>query len=64
MNLARIELEPAEIPNIATKSIRSQINAHFKSLGYRYVTLDLQGYRSGSFNEGVLKNSIGPPQQN
>ena len=38
-DLARIELEPAEMPNIATKSIRSQIDEHFKSLGYRYVTL-------------------------
>ena len=58
-DLARIELEPAEIPNIATKSIRSQINAHFKSLGYRHVTLDLQGYRSGSLNEGVLQIPVG-----
>ena len=50
-DLARIELEPAEIPNVTTKSVRSQIDEHFKSLGYRYVTLDLQGYRSGSLNE-------------
>ena len=63
-NLARIELEPAEIPNIATTSIRSQIDEHFKSLGYRYVTLDLQGYRSGSLNEGVLKVSIEQPKRN
>ena len=61
-DLARIELEPAEIPNITAKSIRSQIDEHFKSLGYRYVTLDLQGYRSGSLNEGVLKVSINQPQ--
>lgn len=62
-DLARIELEPAEIPNITMKSIRSQIDEHFKSLGYRYVTLDLQGYRSGSLNEGVPKVSINQPQQ-
>lgn len=63
-DLARIELEPAEIPNVTTKSVRSQIDEHFKSLGYRYVTLDLQGYRSGSLNEGVPKISIELPQKN
>ena len=62
-DLARIELEPTEIPNIATKSIRSKIDEHFKSLGYRYVTLDLEGYRSGSLNEGVLKISAGQSRQ-
>lgn len=51
--LARIELDPQEIEHTATKPIRAQINEKFKSLGYRYVTLDLQGYRSGSLNEGL-----------
>ncbi len=46
-------------PRVATKPIRTQINEHFRSLGYKYVTLDLQGYRSGSLNEGVLKISVG-----
>jgi uncharacterized protein len=58
-DLARIELEPSEIPQISTKSIRSQIDEYFKLLGYQYVTLDLQGYRSGSLNEGVLKIQVG-----
>ncbi len=58
-DLARIELEPSEIPQITTKSIRSQIDEYFKLLGYQYVTLDLQGYRSGSLNEGVLKIQVG-----
>ncbi|MDE0300073.1 MAG: ATP-dependent sacrificial sulfur transferase LarE [Candidatus Poribacteria bacterium] len=62
-DLARIELEPQEISNIATKSMRTQIDEYFKSLGYRYVTLDLQGYRSGSLNEGVANVSIGRSQQ-
>ena len=59
-DLARIELEPTEFPHITPKSIRSQINKHFTSLGYKHVTLDLQGYRSGSLNEGVLKISVPP----
>ena len=51
--LARIELDPQEIEHMATKQIRGQINEKFKSLGYQYVTLDLQGYRPGSLNEGL-----------
>jgi uncharacterized protein len=55
--LARIEVDPQEIEFVAAKSIRSQINEQFKSLGYEHVALDLQGYRSGSLNEGLLSVS-------
>ena len=55
--LARIEVDPQEIEFIAAKSIRTQINEKFKSLGYEHVALDLQGYRSGSLNEGLLNVS-------
>jgi uncharacterized protein len=53
--LARIELEAEEISRLHQKETRSQINEHFKTLGYAHVTLDLQGYRSGSLNEGISK---------
>ena len=53
--LARIELEPAEMSRFLRTNARQQVSAHFKTLGYAYVTLDLQGYRSGSLNEGVAK---------
>ena len=55
--LARIEVDPQEIEFVAAKSIRAQINERFKSLGYEHVALDLQGYRSGSLNEGLLNLS-------
>ncbi len=55
--LARIEVNPQEIEFVAAKSIRTQINERFKSLGYEHVALDLQGYRSGSLNEGLLNLS-------
>ena len=55
--LARIEVDPQEIDFVAAKSIRTQINERFKSLGYEHVALDLQGYRSGSLNEGLLNLS-------
>lgn len=53
--LARIELEPAEMSRFLRTNARKQVSAHFKTLGYAHVTLDLQGYRSGSLNEGVAK---------
>lgn len=53
--LARIELEPAEMSRFLRTDARQQVSVHFKTLGYAHVTLDLQGYRSGSLNEGVAK---------
>ena len=52
-DLARIELEAQEISSLLSKTVRHDISAHFKTIGYTHVTLDLQGYRSGSLNEGV-----------
>lgn len=54
-DLARIELEAEEISRLEQKEARNKINAHFKTLGYEHVTIDLQGYRSGSLNEGIKK---------
>ena len=46
---ARIEVEPADFVRVTETA--KQIVASFKSLGYTNVTLDLQGFRSGSMNE-------------
>ncbi len=54
-DLARIELEAEEIYRLQQKDARNKINTHFKTLGYAHVTIDLQGYRSGSLNEGIKK---------
>ncbi len=48
---ARIELGVQEIPRIADDRLRNSIVASLKELGFTYVTLDLQGYRTGSMNE-------------
>ena len=48
---ARIEVGHEEIPWLLDPSTRDQIVKHLKSLGFIYVTLDLQGYRTGSMNE-------------
>ncbi len=52
--LARIELPVADLPRLLQEPLRSRVIARFKELGYTYITLDIQGFRSGSGNE-VLK---------
>jgi uncharacterized protein len=48
-NLARIEVGKVDMERIL--SHREEIIADLKKLGYLYVTLDLEGYRTGSMNE-------------
>ena len=52
--LARIEIPRDEIPRLWEDERHSKIVARFRQLGYLYVAVDLQGFRSGSMNE-VLK---------
>jgi len=54
--LARIEVPEADFGRIMQKEIREEIVAKFTEYGFRYVTFDLQGYRTGSMNK-VLQNS-------
>jgi uncharacterized protein len=49
-DLARVEVEPAELPRLAEPGVRDRVVNGLKALGYRYVTLDLEGFRSGSMN--------------
>jgi pyridinium-3,5-biscarboxylic acid mononucleotide sulfurtransferase len=51
--LARIEVPPAEIARLSDPAVRDGLSARFKQLGFRFVTLDLEGFRSGSLNELV-----------
>ena len=48
---ARIEVGPQELPRLVEEPLRQQLVAYLKSLGFTYVTVDLQGYRTGSMNE-------------
>lgn len=48
--LARIELGPSELKRVLEGDMVSRISAGLKALGYRHVTLDLEGYRRGSLN--------------
>ena len=51
--IARIEIMPEEFSRLISEEIRTQIYAYLKKLGFSYVTLDLQGYRTGSMNETI-----------
>ena len=50
-SLARIEVYPEEMSRLMNGSLREKVVNCLKKIGYRYVTLDLQGFRSGSMNE-------------
>jgi uncharacterized protein len=52
-DLARIELPADAIARLATDETREAIRARLHDLGFRYVTLDLDGFRSGSMNAGL-----------
>jgi uncharacterized protein len=49
-DVARVEVEPGDLARFADESTRQQAVEALKALGYRYVTLDLEGFRSGSMN--------------
>ena len=49
--LARIEVPPEGLAKLAEPAVCADLVRYLKGLGFRYVTLDLQGFRSGSLNE-------------
>jgi uncharacterized protein len=53
--IARIELPPSEFAKILEGNIAAEIATTLKAYGFKIVTLDLLGFRSGSLNEGVVK---------
>lgn len=52
-DLARVEVPLAELPRFTEPAVREDLSQRLKELGFRYVTLDLEGFRSGSLNEMV-----------
>jgi len=56
--LARLEVPEADIARLSQPEIREEIVHRLQELGYRYVTLDLQGFRSGSMNETMNNETM------
>ena len=50
-DIVRIELLPADIGRFMEPGLRAEVVDGFKKIGFTYVTIDLQGYRTGSMNE-------------
>jgi uncharacterized protein len=48
--MARIEVPPGDLNRLVEGPLRGELVAHFKSLGFKFVSLDLEGFRSGSLN--------------
>lgn len=57
--LARVEVAADRIEMLARPEVRRQVHDRLRQLGYAYVTLDMEGYRTGSLNE-VLSDSPAP----
>jgi uncharacterized protein len=49
-DVARIEVPAADLPKLVEPALRVELIQHFKSLGFKSITLDLEGFRSGSMN--------------
>jgi len=56
--IARIELLKDDFPKILTQSNLEIITKKFKELGFCYITVDIEGFRSGSMNEDLALNKI------
>ena len=52
-DLARIEVPPGELSKLAEPAVRQALIEQLRSLGFKYITLDLEGFRSGSLNQVV-----------
>ncbi len=55
--IARIELDPEDFPRLLDPALRARVIAAVRDVGYPIVTLDLQGYRTGSLNEALLRRT-------
>lgn len=57
-DLARVEVPAEALGRLSEPQTAAQLVAHFKSIGFRFVTLDLEGFRSGSLNQLLPIESV------
>ena len=57
-DLARIEVPLDDLPRLVDLDVRGELIAAFRALGFKFVTLDLEGFRSGSFNNVIPVESL------
>ncbi len=56
--MARLEVPLEALPRLCDAEVRQQVVERLKQLGFKYVTLDLEGFRSGSLNALVSIESL------
>jgi uncharacterized protein len=56
--IVRIEIAREELPRALTAEMAQEFTAVFKGLGFKFVTLDLEGFRSGSMNQLLTKEEL------
>ena len=57
-DIARLEVAPDEMPRLLDAAVAAEVDRALRALGFRFVTVDLKGYRLGSLNEGVVLRSV------
>ena len=57
-DVARIEISPAELPRLLDAEVAAAVDAAVRQAGFRYVAVDLRGYRLGSLNEGLTLTPV------
>jgi pyridinium-3,5-biscarboxylic acid mononucleotide sulfurtransferase len=60
-DVARIELAPGDFARLLDDAVRQSVVEAVRAAGYTYVALDLQGYRTGSLNEALLRKPTAHP---
>jgi pyridinium-3,5-biscarboxylic acid mononucleotide sulfurtransferase len=61
-DIARIEIAKEEMPRAFTAEMTAEFTRVFKALGFKFVTLDLEGFRSGSMNSLLPAEHIASPR--
>ncbi len=57
--VARLEVEQDEIARLLDPAVREKVETELRRIGFRFVTVDLRGFRSGSLNEGITSPARG-----
>jgi uncharacterized protein len=60
-DMARIEVPLDDLPRLVESEVRTALISVFRGLGFRFVTLDLEGFRSGSLNGLIAPDSLLQP---
>ncbi len=58
--IVRIEIAREELPRVWNAEMTTEFTRIFKALGFKFVTLDLEGFRSGSMNSLLAADQLGP----